>query len=60
MTEVLEGLGASEFVARAGNGVIYYRGGKAAAPPEWPKTLTTRVKEAYDSRKVFPALLNAE
>ncbi len=60
MTEALEGLGASEFVARAGNGVIYYRGGKAAAAPEWPKTLTTRVKEAYDSRNVFPALLNAE
>ncbi|MBI4027688.1 MAG: hypothetical protein HY360_22060, partial [Verrucomicrobia bacterium] len=49
----LAGLQESPFVARAGNGVIYYRGG-----PEPPKTkpsgqLARRIKDAYDPKHIL-------
>lgn len=54
MVEALEGLGTSEIVARAGNGVIYYRGGRAPPAPEVPQLLMRRVKETYDPRNILP------
>jgi len=56
MIEVLCGLGASEFVARAGNGTIYYRGGKAPPKAELPFTLMARIKETYDPKHLMPNL----
>ncbi len=54
--ETLQELGAVPFVARAGNGVIFYRGG--AVPPRAgvPMELIRRVKAAYDPKHVFPEL----
>jgi FAD/FMN-containing dehydrogenase len=54
VVETVKGLGADEFVARAGNGVIYYRGGKA---PEKERNLAgnlnQRVKEIFDPNGTF-------
>jgi len=57
LTVVLQTLGASEFVARAGNGVIDYRGGTPPPPPhELPQALMRRIKDAYDPKHLFPVL----
>jgi FAD/FMN-containing dehydrogenase len=57
LTVVLQNLGASEFVARAGNGVIDYRGGTPPPPPpELPQALMRRIKDAYDPKHLFPVL----
>ena len=45
-----------EFVSRAGNGVIYYRGGAAPTPVQIPKSLNQRVKEIFDPKAILPAL----
>jgi FAD/FMN-containing dehydrogenase len=45
---------AKEFVARAGNGVIYYRGENVPAPEPLPEKLLARVKAAYDPRNILP------
>jgi len=47
-------LGDVAFMARAGNGVVYYRGGPEPPPPEVPGALMKRVKDAFDPRGVFP------
>ena len=52
--EALQGLGNKAFVARAGNGVIYCRGGPVPVPSEMPVLLMKRVKEAFDPRRIFP------
>jgi len=52
----LEKLGAVPFVARAGNGVIYYRGGPTLAKPEPPRALLKRVKDAFDPNRILPEL----
>jgi glycolate oxidase FAD binding subunit len=56
LTEVLQNLEAFHFVARAGNGVVYYRGGKAPPEPELPRALMQRIKETYDPKRVFSSL----
>jgi glycolate oxidase FAD binding subunit len=55
--EAINALNKSPFVARAGNGVIYYRGAEVA----WPKApvpaqLQQRVKDTFDPNHIFPAL----
>jgi glycolate oxidase FAD binding subunit len=45
-----------EFVSRAGNGVIYCRGGAAPASSEIPQSLNQRVKEVFDPKAILPAL----
>ena len=56
LAETVRGLGDVTFVARAGNGVIYWRGG--AEPPKngRPIKLTQRLKDAFDPKCVLPEL----
>ena len=55
LMDVLGGLNGS-FVARAGNGVIYYRGGQPPTKAELPRDLMRRIKDAYDPRHLLPEL----
>lgn len=43
-----------EFVARAGNGVVYFRGPKP--PSRAPEGLTTRLKQTFDPENKLPAI----
>jgi len=52
--EVLGSLGTIKFVVRAGNGVVYYCGGKPPPKVELPLALMARIKETYDPKHVFP------
>lgn len=56
ITEVISTLGCEQFVARAGNGVVYYRGGTPPPKAEVPVALTQRVKDIFDPNRVFPEL----
>jgi FAD/FMN-containing dehydrogenase len=56
LTEVISMLGCEQFVARAGNGVVYYRGGTPPPKSEVPTALTQRVKDIFDPNHVFPEL----
>ena len=56
LASALPPLEAAEFVARAGNGVIYYRGGPPPPKTEVPAALTRRVKDIFDPNHVFPEL----
>src|ERR1043166_649308 len=55
LIEALQSLGPVKFVARAGNGVIYYRGGTAPPQSEMPLALMQRIKDAYDPNAIFPS-----
>ena len=46
-------LGTVPFVARAGNGVIYYRGGPEPPKDELPVTLMQRVKSEFDPKHIL-------
>jgi FAD/FMN-containing dehydrogenase len=54
--ETIRALGDARFVARAGNGVIYYRGGPAPPKTELPAKLTRRLKDAFDPKRILPEL----
>jgi hypothetical protein len=54
--ETLATLGDAKFVARAGNGVIYFRGRQPAAKGEVPAKLTERLKKEFDPKSILPAL----
>ncbi|MBI3418173.1 MAG: FAD-binding oxidoreductase [Verrucomicrobia bacterium] len=56
LEEVLSSLGEILFVARAGNGVIHYRGGQPS--PSSPSSLAVarRLKEAFDPKGILPEL----
>ena len=56
LVESIRSLGDVPFVARAGNGVIHYRGGAEPPRSELPLELFRRVKDAYDPKRVFPDL----
>jgi len=56
LAETLQTLGAEQFVARAGNGVIYYRGGNPPSKAELPAALIKRIKETYDPNGMFREL----
>lgn len=50
-------LGAESWIARAGNGLIYYRGGKQPMPSaQLPLDLMKRVKETFDPNAILPEL----
>jgi FAD/FMN-containing dehydrogenase len=53
LVECIGQLSPASFVARAGNGIVYYRG---ALPPkvEQPPELMRRVKEAFDPKHILP------
>jgi len=54
IADALEALPGIQFVARAGNGIIHYRGGAALPQGERPLALMQRIKEAYDPKHVLP------
>lgn len=56
VVETLEKLGPIPFVARAGNGVIYYRGGPALAKSSPPPALMQRIKATFDPNRILPEL----
>ncbi len=56
ITESIRTLEASAYVARAGNGVIYYRGGKEPVKDHLPTQLLQRLKAAYDPKRILPEL----
>jgi hypothetical protein len=56
LAEAIEKLGAVEWVARAGNGVAYYRGGTPPPKNQVPIELTRRIKDAYDPKHLLPEL----
>jgi FAD/FMN-containing dehydrogenase len=55
--ETIRALGGVPFVARAGNGVVYYRGGPAPPKADLPAKLTRRLKDAFDPKRILPDLL---
>lgn len=58
-SKLIEALGVLQgrpFVARAGNGVIYYRGEKQPDAEKLPLELMKRVKDAYDPNHILPEL----
>lgn len=56
VTETIAELGSRPFVARAGNGVIYYRGEAVPRKHEPPVALMQRIKMAYDPKNILPEL----
>ena len=54
LAEALSMLRGGLFVARAGNGIIYYRGEKLAPTDKLPTELMRRVKDAYDPNHILP------
>jgi FAD/FMN-containing dehydrogenase len=56
LAEAIEKLRAVEWVARAGNGVAYYRGGTPPPKGQVPIELTRRIKDAYDPKHLLPEL----
>ena len=54
LTEAITTLGERPFVARAGNGTIYYRGERVGAKAPLPSELMRRVKAAYDPKNLLP------
>ena len=51
--EAVHGLGQVLFVARAGNGTIFYRGGAAPPKEDLPLKLMQRAKDAYDPKHIL-------
>jgi FAD/FMN-containing dehydrogenase len=56
LIETLRGVGDVPFVARAGNGVIYHRGGPALRQTVLPLGLMRQVKEAFDPNQILPVM----
>ncbi len=49
------GWGVTSLMARAGNGVIYYRGGTAAPKPALPLKLMKQLKDEFDPQHKLTA-----
>jgi hypothetical protein len=58
--EYLAGLGGTEWLAHAGNGVIHYRGGNPPPRPVLPWGLLAKIKRAFDPAGLFPELAGGE
>ncbi len=56
LTETITDLGPRPFVARAGNGVIYYRSDAVAQKSNLPTELMLQLKRAYDPKNILPEL----
>jgi hypothetical protein len=51
--EAIAELGSRPFIARAGNGVVYYRGQRIAQKDATPGELASRIKNAYDPKNIL-------
>jgi glycolate oxidase FAD binding subunit len=56
VAETLAERNSSPFVARAGNGVIYFRGESVERKEKLPTELMRRLKSAYDPKNILPEL----
>ena len=56
LLETIDGLGDVPFVARAGSGVIYFRGPAPTRPEELPIALMRRLKNEFDPRNILPEM----
>lgn len=56
LMETITALGPRAFVARAGNGVVYYRGQRLPQKNELSIELPRRIKNAYDPKNILPEL----
>ncbi|MBI2948093.1 MAG: FAD-binding oxidoreductase [Verrucomicrobia bacterium] len=56
LTQAIRALGQVPFVARAGNGVVWHRGGPEQPKTEGPERLLRRVKDTFDPKHIFPDL----
>ena len=56
LAKTIQGLGRVAMVARAGNGIIWYRGGPEPPKADRPEKLIRRVKETFDPKRIFPEL----
>ena len=56
LVETIRLLGATPFVARAGNGVLWHRGETESGTAVHPVHLTRRIKEEFDPQHIFPDL----
>ena len=56
LAETVRKLGDVAFVARAGNGVVYYRGGPPPAKEPLPVKLMQRLKDEFDPKHILPGL----
>jgi FAD/FMN-containing dehydrogenase len=54
LLETLHDLGQIRFLARAGNGLVYCRGGPPPAKRTLPSELMQRIKTAYDPKHILP------
>jgi FAD/FMN-containing dehydrogenase len=54
--ETIKSLDTQAYVARAGNGLIYFRGGRPQPREELPLKLMRRIKETYDPKGILPDL----
>jgi FAD/FMN-containing dehydrogenase len=53
--EVLQGI-AAPYLARAGNGIVYFRGEARPKPGAFPSELCQRLKQAWDPKEILPPL----
>jgi FAD/FMN-containing dehydrogenase len=56
LAEALADVGTRPFVARAGNGIVYYRGEAISQTQQLPAELMRRLKQAYDPENLLPEL----
>jgi glycolate oxidase FAD binding subunit len=56
LAQTLQELNPPSYVARAANGVIYYRGGGSVERRTVPRELMRRIKDTYDPKHVLPEL----
>ena len=54
LIETIKSLHPQNYVARAGNGLIYFHGDEAPPTPELPVKLMRRIKETYDPKGILP------
>jgi FAD/FMN-containing dehydrogenase len=56
LSDTVDRLGGIPFVARAGSGILYYRGGPELSMPRNPTVLAGRLKDAFDPKHILPDL----
>ncbi|HEY0456609.1 MAG TPA: FAD-binding oxidoreductase [Verrucomicrobiae bacterium] len=54
LPEAIDDIKGARFVARAGNGCLYYRGGNPPITAAIPRDLNLRVKNTFDPNNIFP------